>query len=67
MPSIITVKISYEYPINDSLSLDFKLKHTWLDSNLANSTMIHKNGYFRVYWDYLPLLGQRIVISRASF
>lgn len=40
------VKISYEYPINDSLSLDFKLKHTWLDSNLANSTMIHKNGYF---------------------
>lgn len=40
------LKVSYEYPISDSFSLDFKLKHTWLDSNLANSHMINKNGYF---------------------
>ncbi len=39
-------KVSYEYPISESLSLDLKLKHTWLDSNLANSYMINKNGYF---------------------
>lgn len=40
------LKVSYEYPVSDSFSVDFKLKHTWLDSNLANSHMISKNGYF---------------------
>jgi MipA family protein len=40
------LKVSYEFPISDSFTLDFKLKHTWLDSNLANSHMINKNGYF---------------------
>lgn len=40
------LKVSYVYPLSDSFSIDFKLKHTWLDSHLARSHMIEKNGYF---------------------
>jgi outer membrane scaffolding protein for murein synthesis (MipA/OmpV family) len=40
------VKLTYEYVISERFSFDFSLKHTWLGSNLANSHMISKNGYF---------------------
>jgi outer membrane scaffolding protein for murein synthesis (MipA/OmpV family) len=40
------VKASYSYPINESVSIDLKLKHTWLDSNLVHSQMVDKGGYF---------------------
>jgi len=40
------IKLTYEYSLNNHLSLDFKLKHTWLGDNLANSHMIKQNGYF---------------------
>lgn len=39
-------KVSYEYPINEQLSVDLQVKHTWLDSVLVNNPLINENGYF---------------------
>lgn len=36
----------YEYPISVSWSVTANLKHTWLDSKLANSPIIAKRTYF---------------------
>ncbi|MEH6395049.1 MipA/OmpV family protein [Pseudoalteromonas sp.] len=40
------LKVVYEYPINEQFSIDLKLKHTWLDSELAHNPMLDENGYF---------------------
>ncbi|MBE0377932.1 MipA/OmpV family protein [Pseudoalteromonas prydzensis] len=39
-------KLAYEYPINEQLSVDLQLKHTWLDRELAKNPIINENGYF---------------------
>lgn len=40
------LKVNYEYPLSDDWSVDVKVKHTWLDSRLADSPMIDQSGYF---------------------
>jgi len=40
------LKVNYEYPLSDDWSVDVKIKHTWLDSRLADSPMIDQSGYF---------------------